>query len=37
VDVVRELDVVERVRDPELVPDLRLGRLLGPGVDVADA
>ena len=37
VDVVRELDVVERVRDPELVPDLRLGSLRRARVDVADA
>ena len=37
VDVVRELDVVERVRDPELVLDLRLGGLGGAGENVARA
>jgi hypothetical protein len=35
VDVVRELDVLERVRDPELVLDLRFGRLGRARVRVA--
>ena len=37
VDVVRELDVVERVGDPELVLDLRLRRLPRARVDLAGA
>ena len=37
VDVVRELDALERVRDPVLVPDLRLGRLARTGERLAGA
>ena len=37
VDVVREPDVLERVRDPELVLDLRLGGLGRPGERFAGA